>query len=49
MSEYEQYVLEPETVQLLEEYGIPYPRHGLAHDALEAERNAEELGYSVVL
>jgi len=49
MSEYEQYVLEPETVQLLEEYGIPYPPHGLAHDALEAERIAEELGYSVVL
>jgi acyl-CoA synthetase (NDP forming) len=49
MSEHEQYVLEPETVQLLEEYGIPYPPHGLAHDALEAERIAEKLGYGVVL
>jgi len=49
MSGHEQYVLEPETVQLLEEYGMPYPPHGLAHDALEAERIAEELGYSVVL
>ena len=49
MSEHEQYVLEPEAVQLLEEYGIPYPPHGLAHDSLEAERIAEGLGYSVVL
>jgi acyl-CoA synthetase (NDP forming) len=49
MAEHEQYVLEPETVQLLREYGIPYPPHGLAHDAPEAERIAEELGYSVVL
>jgi acyl-CoA synthetase (NDP forming) len=49
MAEHEQYVLEPETVQLLNEYGISYPPHGFAHDAPEAERIAEELGYSVVL
>lgn len=49
MTGHEQYVLEPETVQLLEEYGIAYPPHGLAHDPLDAERIAEELGYSVVL
>jgi acyl-CoA synthetase (NDP forming) len=49
MMGHEQYVLEPETVRLLEEYGIAYPPHGLAYDPLDAERIAEELGYSVVL
>jgi acyl-CoA synthetase (NDP forming) len=45
----ERYVSEPEAVQLLEEYGIPYPAHGFARDAKEAARIAEELGFPVVL
>lgn len=45
----ERYVSEPETIQLLEEYGIPYPTHGFARDAKEAGRIAEELGFPVVL
>lgn len=45
----ERYVLEPEAVQLLEEYGIPYPVHGFARDAEEAAGIAEELGFPVVL
>jgi acyl-CoA synthetase (NDP forming) len=49
MSERERYVLEPEAVALLAEYGILYPQHGFAHDAPEAQRIAEKLGYGVVL
>jgi len=45
----EGYVLEPEAVQLLEKYGIPYPAHGFARDAEEAARIAEDLGFPVVL
>jgi acyl-CoA synthetase (NDP forming) len=45
----ERYVLEPQAVQLIEQYGIPYPAHGLARDADEAVEIAEELGYPVVL
>jgi acyl-CoA synthetase (NDP forming) len=43
------YVLEPEAVCLLEQYRIPYPDHGVAYDAEEAARMAEELGCPVVL
>ena len=35
---------EPEAVQLLQRYGIPYPDHGLAHDAQEAAHIAARLG-----
>ncbi len=43
------YVLEPEAVCLLKQYRIPYPDHGVAYDAEEAARMAEELGCPVVL
>ena len=49
MANRERHVLEPEAVQLLEEYGIPYPAHGFARDAEEAAGIAEELGFPVVL
>jgi len=42
-------ILEPEAVQLLSRYGIPYPDHGLAHGVDEAVRIADRLGYPVVL
>lgn len=45
----ERYVLEPETVHLLEQYGIPYPAHRFARDAEEAVEIAQELGFPVVL
>jgi acyl-CoA synthetase (NDP forming) len=40
---------EPEAIQLLEEYGIPYPEHGLAGDPQTAVRIADGLGYPVVI
>ncbi|MBW1711540.1 MAG: acetate--CoA ligase family protein [Deltaproteobacteria bacterium] len=43
------FVQEPEAVALIESYGLPYPRHGLAHDQQEAARIAAEVGYPVVL
>jgi acyl-CoA synthetase (NDP forming) len=42
-------ILEPESVQLLSEYGIPYPEHRVARSAEEGMRLAAELGYPVVL
>jgi len=45
----ERHMLEPEAVQLLEEYGIQYPAHGLARDAEGAAGIAEEMGFPVVL
>ena len=45
----EGYVLEPEAVRLLGEYGIPYPTHGFARDAEAAAGIAEEIGFPVVL
>ena len=43
------FVLEPEAIRVLERYGIPYPRHGLARSPEEAARIANDLGYPVVL
>jgi len=43
------FVLEPEAIGVLERYGIPYPRHGLARSPEEAARIANDLGYPVVL
>jgi len=43
------FLLEPEAVQLLGKYQIPYPEHALAHSADEAVELAERLGYPVVL
>jgi acyl-CoA synthetase (NDP forming) len=43
------YVAEPEAVARLKSYGVPYPRHALAHNPKEAARIAEEIGFPVVL
>lgn len=42
-------LLEPEAIELLRAYGIPYPDHGLARDANKAVEIADRLGYPVVL
>jgi acyl-CoA synthetase (NDP forming) len=42
-------MLEPEAIRILQEYGVPYPEHGLAHSAEEAVGIANRLGYPVVL
>jgi len=42
-------VLEPDAIQVLQKYDIPYPEHGLARSLEEAMRIAGELGYPVVL
>jgi acyl-CoA synthetase (NDP forming) len=42
-------VTEPEAVQLLSEYCIPYPMHGVARSVDDAVRLADGLGYPVVL
>ena len=42
-------MLEPDAIQVLKEYGIPYPEHGVAQNAHEAIRIAEQIGYPVVL
>lgn len=44
-----QAVLEPQGIALLEEYGIPYPEHGVAESAHEAVSVADRIGYPVVL
>ena len=43
------FLLEPEAIQLLQAYGIPYPNHDVAHSVKEAAEIAEGLGYPVVL
>jgi acyl-CoA synthetase (NDP forming) len=43
------FVLEPEAVELLSNYQVPYPAHGLAHSSDEVVEIAERLGYPVVL
>lgn len=43
------FLLEPEAIQLLQAYGIPYPSHGVARSADEAIEIADRLGYPVVL
>ena len=43
------FLLEPEAIQLVQTYGIPYPDHGVAHNADEAVEIADGLGYPVVL
>ena len=42
-------VLEPDALQLLSEYCVPYPKHGLARSVDEAVQLARGLGYPVVL
>jgi len=43
------FLLEADAVRILNDYNIPYPRHGLAHNPEEAVRIAQEIGYPVVL
>ena len=43
------FVTEPQAVELLTKYHIPYPEHGLARERTEAVRIADGLGYPVVL
>ena len=43
------FVLEPQAVEFLGTYGIPYPSHGVAHAPEEAIEIAERVGYPVVL
>ena len=43
------FVLEPDAIELLEKYSIPYPEHGLARSGAEAVEIADSLGYPVVL
>ena len=42
-------LLEPEAIQILDEYNIRYPVHGMAGDAEDAVQIAERLGYPVVI
>jgi acyl-CoA synthetase (NDP forming) len=42
-------ITEPEVVQYLKRYNIPYPEHGLARSAEEAVKIAAGTGYPVVL
>lgn len=42
-------LLEPEAIELLEQYQIPYPSHGLARSPEQAAEIAGQLGYPVVL
>jgi len=42
-------MLEPEAIRLLQEYGVSYPEHGLAHSSEEAVCIADGLGYPIVL
>ncbi len=43
------FVLEPEAVAILKQYGIPYPECAVAHSAAQAVSIAEKIGYPVVL
>lgn len=43
------FVLEPQAVNLLSAFNIPYPAHALARDPEEASQIADSLGYPVVL
>lgn len=45
----QRFVLEPDAVRYLDQYNIPYPAHGLAHNASEALGISDRLGYPVVL
>jgi acyl-CoA synthetase (NDP forming) len=44
-----QALLEPDAIELLQQFDIPYPRHGLATTVDEAVELADMLGYPVVL
>jgi len=44
-----QFVLEPQAIEYLEKYWIPYPAHGFARSAKEAAEIADMIGFPVVL
>jgi acyl-CoA synthetase (NDP forming) len=43
------FIEEPDAVDILRQYGIPYPVHRFARTVAEAIQGAEEMGYPVVL
>jgi acyl-CoA synthetase (NDP forming) len=43
------FILEPQAIQMLKDYQIPYPAYTLAHDAREAVQIADRIGYPVVM
>jgi acetate---CoA ligase (ADP-forming) len=43
------FITEPEAMEYLKEYRIPYPEYGVAQSAEEAVETSERLGYPVVL
>lgn len=43
------FLTEPQSIDYLKKYRIPYPMHGLAHSIEEAVKIADNLGYPVVL
>jgi len=45
----QRFVLEPVAVRYLDQYKIPYPVYGLAHDVSEAVEIGDRVGYPVVL
>jgi acyl-CoA synthetase (NDP forming) len=48
-AEKKRFVLEPQAIEYLERYHIPYPMRGFAHTAIEAGEIANRIGYPVVL
>jgi acyl-CoA synthetase (NDP forming) len=44
-----EYILEPDAIKVLNQYGINYVRHGMASSCDEALKIAEEIGYPVVM
>lgn len=49
LTETERFVLEPEAIERLARYGVPYPRHALVRSAQEAAAAAESIGFPVVM
>ena len=43
------FILEPECIQYIKKYNIPYPEHSLARSPEEAVESANRIGYPVVL
>ncbi len=45
----QRFMLEPDAAELLKEFSVPYPEHGVARNAEEAVQIADRLGYPIVL
>ncbi len=43
------FILEPDAIKILNQYGISYPPHGMASTATQAKEIADGIGYPVVL